>query len=133
MMATLEGDQNTLLIALATQVSMTSSQWTQLKQVFARALTTEKRNLLPCAGNDPDRTKCSSVLRDEAITLLNDRGGKNMREREYPELAGQTGLLAFLRPPRQFLNGPSWGGKKDKKKLKGKMRQRRMLEAGFGV
>lgn len=53
-MAALESNQNSLVIPPATQDSVAQPQWTQPKEAFAQALTTEKwKALPPHAGNDP--------------------------------------------------------------------------------
>lgn len=74
-------------------------------------------------------------VKNEQITLYSTTDGRIMSEREDPAMTGQTAFLAFLRSLRPFLNDPSWGGGggNDKKKLEGKVRQGRRLEAGFGI
>ena len=69
------------------------------------------------------------LIKNEQITFYAATDGRVTAER----ILILQAQLALLRAPRQSLKDPSWGGKNDKKKLRGKVKQGTRLEAGSGV
>lgn len=110
--AALDGDQNSVTVPSATQDSMA---WPQdsAERGFTPALTTEQWK--SCTGDGSWHGQDALPwweMDTHSLSSQRRMGEPYQRDKENPETTGHTGVLAPLRPPRQFLRwgrGGRWG------------------------